>query len=338
MKADNRKFVSQETFSQRVKEVMRYKRINIDSLYEIISNKIGYEITKNNLSVYLQRVPNVNFLIALSKALNISTDYLLGLDTGELLSEGIDYDFESDRYKKYEGEFFFYFFPTVNSSPMKIISAKLEIEHTIDYNVTLTINTKDSGIKSYVGKLVLSNTYSIGYISLKSKNFGEMVYLSFCDPEFNNKDRSVEVFLAAMLSISSGGLKRVPVMSRCLISREEILNKYEDIVKSNLYLNTKYINITPDSIEKTINDMFDDKKLRIDIEKKLKDAFSEKTYYPIEESYILNTLKNDLELDDAQAVELLTNMRLFSIKSANSKIDDSLDTRIYTCMSALKNE
>ena len=74
MNEDNKKFLDIDDFKNRILNVMECKGFTIDDIYNKMTEDIGYNITKNNLNIYLQRVPSVYFLIALSKALGVSTD------------------------------------------------------------------------------------------------------------------------------------------------------------------------------------------------------------------------------------------------------------------------
>ena len=329
MKEDNKKFIDISEFYERVKKIMSYKSMTIDDLYDAITNRVGYQITKSNLLIYLQRVPNVNFLVALSKALNVSADYLLGLSDSDLYNDGFDLKYNTQKYKKYFGTYYLYFCPTVNNSPSKVSTASLRIEPDIGCKVTLSIETTENETKEYLGTLVLSQSYDVGYIVLKCKNFGEMIYMSFCDPVINGTSVTTEFLVGAMISISSGDFKRVPVMSRFVLSKRDILQDNEDIIRANLLLNTKYVFLTKESLSKAILQTNMETALHEAIEQRLAAAFTPKETFAIEESYVLNTLKNDLCLTFHQAMDLLTQLRLLSLTSANNKLNKSLDARLY---------
>lgn len=330
MNEDNKKFLDIDDFKNRILNVMECKGFTIDDIYNKMTEDIGYNITKNNLNIYLQRVPSVYFLIALSKALGVSTDYLLGLEDIHYYSSGFDYHYDDKKYTKYIGEYYFYFYPTVSNTPEKINVAKLTIDKNNLYESKLVIETDEGDKKEYIGKLILSNTYNVGYITLKGINLGEMVFLSFCDPIINSDVVKTETVLGSMLSISSGDFKRVPVMSRFFVSRKSISEIDENIIKSNLLLNTKYININIENLSKSLNDLNLEKKTAENILNRLTAAFCEKKYYRIEESFILNTLKNDYHLSTKQAENIISVFRINSMNSANIKINKSSDARIFS--------
>ena len=322
---DNKTFFSAELFTERVKKAMNANEMNLDILFRKI-NDIGYKISKNNLGIYIQRTPNTNFLIALSKALNVTTDYLLGISDENKYLEGFNHNIESRKYKKYDGDYSFYFYPTANSRPEELNKANLVIKNN---HVMLKYKVNEEEEKEYCGELTISDNYSISYIVLYAKSFGEMIAIYFMDPAINSK-KNMEFCVGAMLSVSSGALRRTPVMSRCILSKRDISNKYFNSIKANLLLNTKYINILElnfeDAVKKFGNSC--DKNYEM-VESILKRAFTPKTAYVIEESYILNTLKNECDLSDKEALELLDLLRLNSIHLANSKLYASLDTRLY---------
>lgn len=333
MNEDNKKFLNTEDFTERITNVMNCKGITVDSLCQKLVDEVGYSITKNNLNIYLQRVPSVYFLIALSKALGVSTDYLLGLEDVNLYSTGLDYCYDDKKYKKYDGDYYFYFYPTVSNSPQKINVAKLTINKFVSYKAKLVIETDEKDKKVYTGDFLLSDIYNVGYIILKGINLGEMVFLSFCDPVINGEVVKTQIVLGSMMSVSSGDFKRVPVTSRFLISRTEISKDAEEIIKSNLLLNTKYININLECISEALNAInFSESQIE-KIIKRLTSAFSEKKYYKIEESYILNTLKNDMNFSITQTEKIISALRLHSLSNANNKINKALDSRIYNYLS-----
>lgn len=330
MNEDNKKFFDTDDFKTRILNVMECKGITIDDIYNKMKYEIGYNITKNNLNIYLQRVPSVYFLIALSKALGVSTDYLLGLEDINYYSSGFDYHYDSKKYTKYIGEYFFYFYPTVSNTPKKINIAKLIIAKNTPYTSRLIIETDEGGKKEYIGNLILSNIYNVGYITLRGIDLGEMVFLSFCDPIINSDIVKTETILGSMLSVSSGDFKRVPVMSRFFVSRKPISKNDENIIKSNLLLNTKYINISHENLLKSLDNINLDAEISKGIKQRLQTAFCEKKYYKIEESFILNTLKNDFNLSTEQAENIISALRINSINSANIKINKSSDARIFS--------
>ena len=142
MKTENKEFFENNVFFSRVEYIMRCKGLNYDKLCYILNNEVGYIITKSNLKIYVtNRIPNVNFLIALSKALNISTDFLLGNDDKEISYNNFEYDYSSSDYNKYIGEYFFYFFPTQNNEPGTLLKAYVKIYYKQYIQVSLTIPT-----------------------------------------------------------------------------------------------------------------------------------------------------------------------------------------------------
>lgn len=333
MKDDNKKFLSLDGFYERVKSVMESRNLNLDSLHKIITQEINYEITKSNLNLYIRRLPNANFLIALSRALSVSADYLLGIDEAKKPNPFFDYCYSSHRYEKYIGKYNFYFFPTVNNNPGKINCASFEIRQTEEYfkyHVLLRIQTDEKATKEYEGQFILSQTYDVGYIILTANNIGEVVYLSFCDPNVIGNVVNIKTVLGAMLSTSSGDSKRVPVMSRFLLVKEDTPNINMDVVKANLFLNSKYLPITQKALEQAIDNTNITESQKKEIAQRLFSAFKPKDVMFIEESYILNTLGNDLDMSFGDTVSLINNIRINSFSSANNKLNKSIDTRIFS--------
>ena len=343
MKEDNKKFFSDEIFYERITTAMELRGLTIDGLFKIICKDVGYEITKNNLNLYLHRIPNVNFLIALSRALGVSTDYLLGSKENKIKDNksAFDFKYETQRYNKYKtetGSYYFYFYPTVNSFSEKINQGFLSIEQDNEsksYSAKLIITTDENAQKEYSGDLVLSSKYNVGYMTLAEPSIGEIAHLAFCDPIINTNVVNVEIILGAMLTISSGDNKRVPVMSRFILSRNKIAPEKYNILKANLLLNSKFIPISTDEIESAVGSLALHETTKEELIRQLKAAFKPKEICILEESYILNTLSKEIKLQLTEINDLLNILRLNSIESANNKLNVSAETRLYN---AIKNQ
>lgn len=301
MKEDNKKFIDPNQFKNRVLKVMDLKNMTMDDLCDILNNEIKYEISKNNIGIYIQRSPNTNFLYALCKALGVSSDYLLGLSDENVLNSGFDYRYKEKRYSKYEcKDYYFYFYPTVSNSPTKVNVANLSIVYDGKYKVELKIQTDENEQKRYIGELILSKNYEVGYINLIGVNLGEIVSLAFHDPNINGQTIKTEILVGAMLSVSSGDFKRAPVMSRFILSRRKIDDAYMDVVKANLTLNNKYIEIDEDSFKEAFDSTALDDMLKEKIMSRLTDAFRGNNHFKFE------ALINELDFND------LLKMKMFS--------------------------
>ncbi len=363
MKEDNKKFIDPNQFKERILKVMKLKDITMDDLHSILNNEIKYEISKNNISIYIQRSPNTNFLIALCKALGVSSDYLLGLSDENVLNSGLDYKYREKRYSKYEyDDYFFYFYPTVSNTPTKVSVAKFSIRYDGSYKAELKIQTDEKEQKRYVGEFVLSKNYDVGYINLVGVNIGEIVNLSFHDPNINGDVIKTEILVGAMLSVSSGDFKRAPVMSRFILSRHEIADEYMDAIRANLTLNNKYIEIDEECFQEAFNNInldaflkakimsrltsafqgnhsfkFEDAINNMDLDELLKAKiisdlsinFRGNTYFRFEEAFILNTVTKDFKLSFEQSMTILNALRIKSMSDANCKINHKIDTMLY---------
>lgn len=301
MKDDNKKFIEPNQFKERILKVMELKNITMEDLHDILNNEIKYEISKNNIGIYIQRSPNTNFLYALCKALGVSADYLLGLSDENILNSGFDYRYREKRYSKYEcNDYYFYFYPTVSNSPTKVNVAKLSITYDGRYKAELKIQTDENEQKRYIGEFILSKNYEVGYINLIGVNLGEIVNLSFHDPNINGEMIKTEILVGAMLSISSGDFKRAPVMSRFILSRQKIDEAHMDAIKANLTLNNKYIEIDEDCFIEAFNNVDLDDSLKEKIMSRLTSAFQGNNNFKFKDAV------NNLDLND------LLKMKMFS--------------------------
>lgn len=330
MSDGNKHFVDVELFNQRALSALKARNLTLDGLFNKLNNEIGYTITKNNLSIYLRRPPNTNFLIALCKALNVSSDYLLGITETDVFDSEFDLNFDSRKYKKYEhNNYILYFLETSSNNSLELKKAKLSIQHNVFYNAKLCIKTDEGHYKNYSGEFLLSNTYDIGYMTLKGKEIGEIVHISFYDPIINSEAMSVELFTGAMISVSAGDIKRAPVLSKFIVSRKELDKTNIDAIKANLLLNTKYIEIETENLLLSLKDCFKNSEKKSQIEERIKNAFSQHSYFKLEESYILNTLTKDFKLSKEETNNLLHALRLNSNAKSNYKINQKNDSRLF---------
>ena len=329
MREENKDFFKQNIFIDRVQSAMARRDMDYDQLCTLLNDKIKYGIVKGNLRVYIaQRAPNVNFLIALSKALGVSTDYLLG-ENDDSLQEGINQRIYSKQYRKYEGKYNIFFYETKNNEMCTIKPARLEISLTNKYTVKMFVETKEGGEKEYFGTLQISESSPNVFIILNS-TFGEIVSMAFYDESMNFQ--TFKCAVGGMLSISAGDLKRAPVMNRFILTDYEVGEDKMKFIYAHLKMNSKYINITDTQLEKSVKDVLSGTEYADEIDKiikRLKNAFYEKKYYAIEEGFITNTIRKDSELPVKQADELVAVMRNNSLANINSKINKSLDSVVF---------
>lgn len=121
------------------------------------------------------------------------------------------------------------------------------------------------------------------------------------------------------------------MLSRFIITDYIVPEEKLLYVKAHLKLNSKFINIEPDSLEDSIEKAIPDRNRSALILKRLQAAFTEKNYYSIEESFITNTIKKDENLSREEADALIAELRLNSLSHVNSKINKNLDTTVYRC-------
>lgn len=330
MRDTNKSFLSAATFGDRVFKVLEAKGITIDQLYSTLVNEIGYEITRNNLNLYLKRIPNVNFLVALSRAIGVPTDYLLGIDNESDFNSGLYFKYTNHKYTKYlHDDYYMYFFATAKNAEHRLIEAKLSIKYDSFYRVEMFIPLDTGNFKCYEGELIISDTYKISYITLHGVNFGEIVHISFIDPSLNIEGATFQLAIGAMSSISGGGLSRIPVMSRCVISRQKITSNKLDMIKANLKLNSKYINVSPDDLKRAVRENISVPEKAENIIKRIQQAFPIKETHSIVESFLIDTIRSDFNLNDEEITKLLISLRMKSNSDSLAKINKSLDDRIY---------
>lgn len=328
MKEENKEFFKQSILIDRVQHAMAQRGIDFDTLCDVLNRNVKYSITKSNLKLYISdRTPNANFLIALSRSLGVTTDFLLG-ENNKGLKKGINQRIYSKSYRKYAGKYNLYFYGTVNCESGTVTVATLEINFAKEEAVTMKIATSEGGEKLYYGDLQISEMSPNVFIVLNS-DFGEQVSLTFYDEPMNCE--TFQCAVGAMLSISAGDLKRAPVLSRFIITGYDVDEAHMKFIKAHLKLNTKYINISPEMICTSVEAIFGKCEMADRIADRLKKAFYSKRYYAIEDSFIVNTLRKDENLSLHQADELIAELRNNSLSNINFKINKSLDSTVYRC-------
>ena len=206
--------------------------------------------------------------------------------------------------------------------------ATLEINFAKEEAVTMKIATSEGGEKLYYGDLQISEMSPNVFIVLNS-DFGEQVSLTFYDEPMNCE--TFQCAVGAMLSISAGDLKRAPVLNRFIITGYDVDEAHMKFIKAHLKLNTKYIDISPEMLSRSVEGVFGKCEMADRITDRLKKAFYSKRYYAIEDSFIVNTLRKDENLSLRQVDELIAELRNNSLSNINFKINKSLDSTVYRC-------
>ena len=326
----NKDFFSQDIFVERVTEAMKERGITYTELTEILNDRVGFKITKGNLKMYItNRAPNTNFLIALSKALSVSMDFLCGNDEVQReMLKGISYRLDTQRYKKYLGDYTLYFYNTISGSTHELKKARLSISYSTQYDVHMAIDTDEGAVKDYKGKLMLSDGSPNAYITLHA-DFGEVVTLVMFDQSLTYS--KIHCSIGCMVSVSSGNFQRSPVMNRFVMTDYTVPNENLDIIRSQLMLNSKYIDVPVNKLEEAVNSAFtqEESKKAQQILHRLRAAFGTHEYLSIEESYISNVIGREFELDDIAAERLVAKLRLSSMALVNNKINKNLDGKIF---------
>ena len=319
-----------DLFSKRVRMVMHSEKIDYDAVAEKIS-KAGYIISDKNLKLYVEkRNPSLKLLLYLSKALHVSMDYLIGNEVGNYitLNEGFDHEYDGSRYAQYSGKYIVYFFPTRTNEPEELIEASLTIDGENGFFSTLEIPITDGGIKQYNGHLILSKKTYTAFLNMVGNN-GEIIQFTFNDPNTNSD--KIRFCVSALISISSGDAKRMPTLSRAIISEKRLTDAGRKYIDSNLRLNSKYVNINKDKLLTVLRNFLDKENIKDSDEicKRLNFAFKAKTYYSIEEQYFLNTFRAENGLSNRQTESLIADLRNNSMSSINCKTPRTLDARLY---------
>lgn len=323
-------YYDKKIFCDRITEVMHRTNMDWDTLANKFCEK-GYTITSANLKTYvLQRNLSLKVLVFLSRTLGVSMDYLVGNEqtNTQVFHDGFDYEYDRQRYRQYSGNFFVYFYPTRTNEPEEIIVAQLQIEAEKHYYATLEIPIEDGKSKKYTGHLLLSQKTYTAFLSMMGSN-GEMIQFIFNDPNtFQNK---IRFCVAGLISVSSGDLKRMPTLSRAIITEKKITDIGVPLISANLRLNTKYITIQEENLKSVLECFFNSEKIgnTKEIVERLTTAFKPKTIFAIEEQYFLNTFRNENNLSDLQVEQLIADLRNVSTSSINCKIPRKIDSRLY---------
>lgn len=319
-----------EQFCKRVESAMLSAKLDFDTLASKFSDA-GYPITGANLKLYVtKRNPSIKLLIYLSKTLHTSIDYLIGNDSANSfqLNSSFDREMYSSRYAQYPGKYIVYFFPTRTNEPEELIKAELQITESNGFYATLKIPVEGGYDKEYEGHLVLSKKTNTAFLSMIGHN-GEMIQFTFNDPHTNQN--RLRFCISALISVSSGDAKRMPTLSRAVISELELSDEGIKYLEANLRMNSKYIYIQEEKMLSTLTRFLHSEGIA-DAEaicERLQCAFKARRYYSLEEQYFLNTFRRENDLTNLQIESLIADLRNNSLSSINVKTPRSLDARLY---------
>ena len=326
-----------ELFIRRVNDAMHLARMDYDALAKQFS-KLGYSITGPNLRMYInQRNVSLKVLIYLSKSLNVPMDHLVGNDVAGIsyLNDNFDRDINSARYAQYPGKYVVYFYPTRTNEPENLIEASLDISDKNGFFSTLKIPVPNRASKIYTGHLVLSKKTNTAFLSMIGEH-GEIIEFIFNDP--NTIQDKIRFCVAALISVSSGDLKRMPTLSRAIICENAVNDEGRRFLTANLRLNSKYINIECNKLQTVLNRFLQKEEIvdATEVVERLQNAFKVRHFFSIEEQYFLNTFKNENALSDVQAEQLIVELRNHSMSDINIKVPRSIDSRLYLLMNRAK--
>ena len=329
-KSDSNPGYDRNLFCERTKEAMSIARVDYEMLAERFC-EAGYKISQSNLKVYInQRSPSLKLLTFLSKTLNVSIDWLIGNEAGNLISlnEGFDREIYGSRYAQFPGSYTVYFYPTRTNHPEKLHEARLCISAKNGFYTTLELPIEDGETKKFSGHLILSKKTPTAFLTMVGQN-GEIIQFVFNDPGTNRN--KLRFCIAALVSVSSGDSKRMPTLSRAVISELRLTDAGHRFLDSHLLLNSKLINIHEDAL-KTVLDEFvkrEDISNAEEVHKRLTYAFKARTYHALEEQYILNTFRYENNLTNLQTETLIAELRKHSMADINVKVPRTLDARLY---------
>lgn len=318
-----------KVFASRIEQAMHLAKVDYEDLAAKF-NDLGYPITTANLKTYItQRNLSLKVLIYLSKALNISMDYLVGneVDFSSYLNENFDREIYGTRYVQYPGDYFVYFYPTRTNEPEDLIRATLSISKE-GLNAVLLIPVPEGVPKKYTGHLVLSQKTNTAFLPMIGTH-GEIIQFTFNDP--NTNQNKLRFCVAALISVSSGDAKRMPTLSRAIITEKSVSIEGISFLEANLRLNSKYIDIQCSTLQATLRRFLDEEAIEDaeEVCQRLQYAFKARQYVSIEEQYFLNTFKNENQLTNLQVERLIALLRNHSMSNINIKNPRSIDSRIY---------
>lgn len=326
-------YYSRKKFRERLETVMEQTNISWDSLADLVT-EAGYRITTSNLKLYVnQRNISLKLLITISRVLRISMDYLIGndADVPAVIYNGFDYHYDSQRYMQYAGYYFVYFFPTRTNEPEEIIEATLNIDEKKSFYATFSIPVIEAKPKVYNGHLILSAKTDTAFLNMYGTN-GELIEFIFNDPKTNQN--KIRFCVSALVSVSSGDAKRMPTLSRAVITEKALTDEGKKIIEAHLRLNSKYIDIQREKLQTILSEFLEHESISDadNVCSRLLAAFKPKTIYSIEEQYLLNTFRIDNDLSNLQVERLIAELRRASLSSINCKTPRSLDARLYLLM------
>lgn len=318
---------------ENVQNAMRLAKMDFDSLAERF-RELNYPISSSNLRTYItQRNMSLKVLLYLSKALDVSMDELIGNNVGFSihLNENFDREVTNTRHAQFPGDYVVYFYPTRTNDPEELIEANLTISNDSGLSSTLLVPVPEGSSKKYIGHLILSQKTNTAFLPMVGEH-GEIIHFTFNDP--NTNQGRFRFCVAALVSVSSGDAKRMPTLSRAIISEQAVTKSGYDFLSSNLRLNSKYIDIQEEQLQLTLGQFLHQENIdnADEITQRILNAFKVRRYYSIEEQYFLNTFKNENSLSNVQTERLISALRNQSMSDINIKNPRTIDARLYLLM------
>lgn len=223
--------------------------------------------------------------------------------------------------------YYCYFYPTVsseNKEPETMLTGTLKLEPSIECcNVTFTIDTKkkENRNKIFKGTAVISPAAQSMHFILKSESIGEYCYIILRHFHLNSFQ---DCHMAEVLSTSSigKGRERYPTVLRMFLSREVIEKADLRMLAPHLWLNYSEIAVGEQGLL-NLKEISSDYAEIVD---KLFDTASSENMYMVKEKDVIVFAKNNL--DEADTLKFLTELRLQSYAYRYNKVSDTVETTV----------
>lgn len=321
----------------RIKELLKRRSVKQAWLVKRCK-EMGMPISQPELSkLYTgKKKINVYELIAISRALEVSIDFLVRNNIaaeGDLLNTGKSLkllsNVESEQFQAYLGEFYIYYNKTTEQEDEIQTGRLLITEEALGYcGIKLQIYTKEFRgqkeiVKEYEGRMLITTFLSGAYIVLRSDSLGELCFMALRHRTFAVKQ--LECRLALCLTMSAGENK-VPTVHKMLLSKWALSEEQLEGIRSYLSLYGNVIKIEKDKANQLL-DYIEPEKDK-DALKVLLDMMPQKQYYEVS----IELLRRHLQLDRKEFAKFIASFLSLAETEKYAKIYEQDDNLTYAAL------
>ncbi len=325
------------TISQRIKSELEKRNLKQCQLVAKCT-EIGMPIAQSDISKICSGKKSLSAyqLASISIVLNLPMDFFVSGENRlrEDFCNPHDSDTLHDGNKSnkemacYVGDFHMYYLSTAEDED-KILHGILHVEEEGEfYGLRLDLDTgvKDISdktiIKSYVGRILVSDSLGAAYLILKNEIIGEVCMVCIRHRSYNTKQAECRMGLG--LTVSAGDVK-VPTVHKVLLVREELSNQALGNICPFMKMAGNDIYIDVEKFEKLLAEMEKENPDKSEEISRLLNYAVKKSFYDVS----VDILRKQTSLNREEFAYFVARIYQEAECAINYKIASSDDLRVY---------